>query len=757
MIDTLDLNGLPAFGPSPAPFGQLGRINFVFGPNGSGKTSISRKFDALKVAPEAASWVDSDRLSVWVFNRDYVAKTFQEDQDLPGVFVLGEGRAEAMIERERLASQRKDLHEQIISLQNQLGPEAQDKKSRAGKRGELSNVRETLADAAWAAKDKLLPTFKEMFAKYNASRSTFVAEVLRVREELSDSRDQGDGDREIGELEVDELPGLVSRLDVLQQHAGQEASLSPLPPELERGSGPVSELMSKPVLGRKDAPVAALIERLNNSDWVAEGQSHLDHTEGVCPFCQQELPEGFADQLAEYFDRGFEEDIAAIRAFAGEVEEFLVQLESVVADLVRLDSTLCEISSQSDLVRDCGALVRQMRAGLARKLESPAAVVELPASRDVVARLVAEHVGAQSAIEARRELLANKALALEELRADVWAFLIQDRLSGELDLYDVAREPLERAIAGMEASEERKSLELLEIDERLRELAREAVSSEPVLDQINEMLGAVGFTSFRLNPSDQLDDGYQLVRDTGEVVGHTLSEGERSFISFLYFAHELEGVPPEGGRSENAVVVIDDPISSLDSEALFFVSTYLRNLLKRVVDGTTAVKQVLVLTHNVFFHKELTYKASKLCGGARHLRYFEIVKRGSNGSIVVAHDTNPVSTVYDGLWRQVRRARAGEDVPGLQNAMRRIVESYFQFVGDPLLGDLPASFEGVDRLICKALISWAHDGSHASSFLDAIDYAPTGSSNEQWLNVFERLFEIASHRQHFEAMTDQAD
>ena len=70
-----------------------------------------------------------------------------------------------------------------------------------------------------------------------------------------------------------------------------------------------------------------------------------------------------------------------------------------------------------------------------------------------------------------------------------------------------------------------------------------------------------------------------------------LSEGERTAVSFCYFLTQLAA---EGRKLEDLVLVIDDPISSLDTAA----RTYAFSLMTRM---TKKCAQVIVLTHNTSF------------------------------------------------------------------------------------------------------------------------------------------------------------
>lgn len=747
MITGLQLSGQAAFG-STSSLGPLARINFVFGPNGSGKTSISRQFYAARESPDLASWADTERPVVHVFNRDYVDRTFAPERDLEGVFVLGEQSAEAQTKRESLRDDRAKLKAKISQHTISLGTT----KPESGKKGELEAAREVLANAAWTAKQRIADPFEGFFAGFNGSRKVFLDEILRRRtQRATESEAESDDDSAPLSDATATYAGLLARFEILRSEGSDGLRLIEPPLDFQNGIMPTSELMTKPIMGRSDVPVAALIEKLGNSDWVSAGQAHLDPAEGLCPFCQQTLPPGFTTQLVEYFDRGFEEDLKSLADYQTRVEGFLSAVRSIITLLAEIPSDLSTRSTFEVINSEVTEFIRDVHDCLRAKRESPARVVEMVDGTAISETLSLAMSESNILIQERLDLIANRQTELEVLKTDVWNFLIDSTLATDLASYDATSMPLAKAVASLSRKLVEDKQRLHEIEKLIRDVTRSTISSAPVIERINAMLTAVGFTSFALAPSEQIEDGYRFVRDSGEIVGHTLSEGERSFVTFLYFVNQIEGLQPDLGLSREAIVIIDDPISSLDSDALFFVSTYLRSLLEEVAAKKTPVIQVVVLTHNVYFHKELTYKVENLCAGSQP-HYFTIAKRKTGGNEIVLHENNPVSTAYAGLWRIVKDSKEGVDVPGVQNAMRRIVESYFEFIGKPLLNHLPPKFEEVDRLICRSLISWTHDGSHATSLLDAMDYSHSAAPVDQWLSVFEQLFILTDHGDHFEAM-----
>ena len=158
------------------------------------------------------------------------------------------------------------------------------------------------------------------------------------------------------------------------------------------------------------------------------------------------------------------------------------------------------------------------------------------------------------------------------------------------------------------------------------------------------------------------------------------------------------------------VVVLDDPVSSLDSDILFVVSSLIKGLFDEVRGGATHIKQVFVLTHNVYFHKEVTFNPNRRLHSAMNEEIFWVVRKVGVQSKVERHSTNPIKTSYELLWAEV--GRPDRSVLTIQNTLRRILENYFKILGGVDFDEIVGMFEGKDRLICKSLFSWVHDGSH---------------------------------------------
>ena len=85
------------------------------------------------------------------------------------------------------------------------------------------------------------------------------------------------------------------------------------------------------------------------------------------------------------------------------------------------------------------------------------------------------------------------------------------------------------------------------------------------------------FTSFTIREKANKPNYYEIVRSDGSIATN-LSEGERNFLAFLYFHQQVLGFNNEDDEITQKIVVIDDPVSSMDSSALFVVSSLIRQM-----------------------------------------------------------------------------------------------------------------------------------------------------------------------------------
>ena len=155
-----------------------------------------------------------------------------------------------------------------------------------------------------------------------------------------------------------------------------------------------------------------------------------------------------------------------------------------------------------------------------------------------------------------------------------------------------------------------------------------------------------------------------------------------------------------------------------------------------------------MLTHNTYFHKEVTFNKGK---GDNKLKdeTFWIVRKEGDFSKVISKEKNPIKTSYELLWEEIREKKDTPNIT-LHNTLRRIIENYFKILGNFDLENIINEFEEDDKLISNSLTSWLHDGSHYVYDDLYIDSNPEIS--DKYLKVFRMIFEKTGHEAHYKMM-----
>ena len=513
----------------------------------------------------------------------------------------------------------------------------------------------------------------------------------------------------------------------------------------------VNPVLAKRVLGKGDVDIAAMILKLGNSDWVKEGRSYLASNDSTCPFCQQRTTEAFARSLGEYFDEAFLADSQAIEtlrsAYAIEGERALRQLASLIA----IPSRFIDVEALKQGKELLDARLASNAQRLALKKREPSQLVELEGLSNLSASVSGLVDGANALIAAHNKTVANLGAEKRGLSAQVWRHVLEVELKAELADYDSKKRALANAVENIGSNARKATTDKESKASEIRTLEKDSTSIQPTIDSINSILASFGFRGFSLA---QAPGGvnYTLRRADGSDARDTLSEGEKSFVTFLYFYHLLKGSNAQAGMTTNRVVVFDDPVSSLDSDILFIVGSLIKGLFEEVREDRTHIKQVFVLTHNVYFHKEVTFNPKRSDTKAMNEETFWVVRKSDPHSKIESHASNPVRTSYELLWSEVRKPDRSN--LAIQNTLRRILESYFKILGRIDTDDICAMFTGTDKLACKSLFSWLNDGSHFAQ--DDLYVAVDDSMIDRYLRVFRGIFVKSDHLGHYKMMMGNA-
>jgi wobble nucleotide-excising tRNase len=730
MIESITIADVATYGSNPEILNELSRFNFIFGSNGTGKTTISRviadegRFQTCKVI-----WKGGTKLQPMVYNLDFVERNFNPSSELKGVFTLGTQHADII---KKIAVAKEELDALTKKIEN-LTHGLQGDDGEGGKRGEVVALESALREKCWAQKQKHDVKLQGAFEGYRGSTEKFKAKILQEWASNSASLMPLADLEKRAEAVFGLTPTLKQAISVVQTANLLAYEFAPI--------------LKKRVIGKEDVDIAAMIKKLGNSDWVREGRTFYAENAGVCPFCQRSTEASFAQSLNEYFDETFEADSKSIDELSTNYKTDAARLLQEIAAIIADPSEFLNIEqlrADKELL-DSRLTINIQR--LAGKKKEPSQVVELESVSNVATAIKTLIDAANSRVAEHNKVVTNLAQERIMLTAQIWRYVLDKELKEDLNAYKVTHDGLDKAIAAMidqiAIATQDKNKKLAEI----RELEKQTTSVQPTIVGINSLLSSFGFQGFSLAKAEN-STSYRLIRSDGSDAKATLSEGEKSFVTFLYFYHLLKGSDSENGMTTDRVVVFDDPVSSFDSDILFIVGSLIKELFDEVRTGTGHIKQVFVLTHNVYFHKEVTFNPHRCRDLAMNEETFWVVRKPGLVSKLEKYPSNPIKTSYELLWAEVRKPDRSNLT--IQNTLRRILEHYFKILGGFDLDKLCAMFEGREKMICKSLCSWVHDGSHYAhdDFFVSID----NSMVDAYLNVFRAIFVTSGHIAHYKMM-----
>lgn len=323
MISKIEINGAATFQGSPA-LEDLRKFNYLFGANGSGKTTISRVIQAPDQYPSCTvEWVNQTTLETCVYNRDFIDLNFE--QKLKGVFTLGETAKETLETIEKTKGDIDKLNNDIIGLKNTL----QGTDGNGGKKLELEQLTQAYRDKFFKMKQKHSDSLSgnqsgEGMSGFIGSKERFMSKVLL---ESGNNTAVLLSQAELEEKAETIFSNALTKVDSL--------------PEIDTASilrHEENPILSKRIIGKDDVDIAAMILKLNNSDWVRQGLSYYEANDGICPFCQQTTDDGFHKSLSEYFDETFTQDINAVKTLINDYSADSQRLKNQMQVLIDLQS-----------------------------------------------------------------------------------------------------------------------------------------------------------------------------------------------------------------------------------------------------------------------------------------------------------------------------------------------------------------------------------------------------------------------------------
>lgn len=220
------------------------------------------------------------------------------------------------------------------------------------------------------------------------------------------------------------------------------------------------------------------------------------------------------------------------------------------------------------------------------------------------------------------------------------------------------------------------------IDDLNKKRSNEKAASQLINKYLNGFFGhqSLSIKPFEFEKDNVISIKFKVVR--GEEDAYHLSEGECMLIAFCYFISQVDDIISQGKIYEY-IVFIDDPISSLDSNNVF----YIYSLINVILCHQKKYKQLFISTHNLEFFKFLRKLQSNNKKNEDPFGFYFIEKIDNVSSILkMPNYLVKYNTEFNYLFSQIYKCAfanesefSPDNIYNFSNNMRKFMETYIYF------------------------------------------------------------------------------
>lgn len=727
-------------------------INFLFGNNGCGKSTVAKVLKE-KTDLQWDSGHTADDYLMLVYNEEFIQKNIASYGDIPGVFTISEQNAQVQKQIEDATANLGVAQSAFSDASTKLGEQE----------GLLKKQYETFQNICWEkTKD-----FRKAVEAALAGKKTKDGFAKALLQETSPKN-------------FDE----VSLIAMVEAAFSNDATTYP---EMYKGDAstlPTSSILSKKIMSSSDSPFANFMRAINATDWVRQGHEEY-HTsaDGKCPYCQRDLPENFEEEIARCFDREYEADLSTLKSYKANYGNAINNMWRTYNSNLNnaYPKIKDELAAYAKLFETFKAKAEVNAQRFNEKIAHPDLVIEIEDLTSIIKELNDIIDAMNEKIRENNDIVNDRTKKQPQCKADVMHYLAFV-LSDEIQKYRDSRSDLQKEIDKLTTEKNTANSNVKALRKTISDLRKNVVNTSAAVEGINTLLADTGFQGFFLREKEDTPNVYEVIRTETGKVAENLSEGERNFIAFLYFHQLVLGSLEADSVVRDKIVVIDDPVSSMDSSTLFVVGALVRDMIAICnPDYVTKehpkdyIKQLFILTHNAFFHQEVTYNQEQ---HYRFVSFFEIVKIDNSSDVIpciqknretpsIIENRNPIQNSYAALWDTYKEVSSPNT---LVNVIRQILDYYFlQLCG----------YSGVDikdiilKQHRKDFVKKLPDGTEdysdlhmASSLLqylctsndrisDGLNFIHASIDTDSCRRIFESIFRHMGQGQHFDMMMNR--
>jgi wobble nucleotide-excising tRNase len=522
------------------------------------------------------------------------------------------------------------------------------------------------------------------------------------------------------------------------------------------------------LLQKKIKPSQPITELVNDSllqEWARQGIDKHKGKREICGFCGNPIDSELWGKLDAHFSKESEELRKEIKAKIDNLEQAKSNLDSFI-NLTK-EQFYSNLHSGFDAVnkkwlattktysKSIDSLTNALKER-EKDIFKERALEEISDVSETVLETIKEFNGLIDFHNRKTETLEkDQKTAMQELKfSDIASFIVKINYDNEL----VNIQKLEDEHKKHKDDLDKLLIQINELDETKRTLEAQAKDESKGAELVNQHLTHF----FGHNELKLIAEGvahnvlFKIVRN--DEYASNLSEGECSLISFCYFIAKMEDELKDEFNSSKLIIYIDDPISSLDSNHIFFMFS----LIESIIAKPKKYCQLFISTHNLDFLKylkQLTFPKYKEVPGATKekmdKKHFLVERNGKTRTTLklAPEYLRDYITEFNYLFFQIRSCSKSDTETiehnyqyNFGNNMRKFLEAYlfYKYPTTKLSFDerIKKFFSGDEvtyNLVRRVINEYSHLGENFDRGLEPIDVDAMKKISEAVMNKIEAI------------------
>ncbi|GAA8372569.1 AAA family ATPase [Helicobacter pylori] len=413
--------------------------------------------------------------------------------------------------------------------------------------------------------------------------------------------------------------------------------------------------------------------------------------DNACPFCTQKIPNEIIQEYTSYFNKSVETFNQRSLEMSGTLKNILDQwnIKEILQSFEKFEPFMKkDFSKNKESLENALEQIKVLLEKLQKEVDKKEGAKNKEKFQEIDKELLEIQKDIQQHVDETRKILNEKKKQkekLEKLKTELKEARIKKVKHDSYDWQKSKREA-ERKLSVLNRGHERLNRLLEKIDNKLKKLYEQ---KRPDIEAINSYLKALNLPKYSLHEdyrivlnSDALENSKaEMILENSEAE-MILSGGEKTTLAFAYFLARLKLFYKKEDLKD-LVVIIDDPISSLDEQRIYNTSDIVAKINQELAGEALKDEdkaQVFVLTHNHTFMARLINMVGK------HARYFQLERNQNQLKIVCKNEVvGYFDTFYLLLFKEVYEFAKKEKVQddckeaiNYGNKVRILLESFLK-------------------------------------------------------------------------------